>query len=61
LVGRLRGWARFAVAGYVAGGRAAVDALRWARWDVLAETPRVRRRDVLRHLLRLLVRPGAAA
>jgi squalene synthase HpnC len=61
LVGRLRGWARFAVAGYVAGGRATVDALRRARWDVLAETPRVRRRDVLRHLLRLLVRPGAAA
>jgi squalene synthase HpnC len=61
LVGQLHGWARLAVAGYVAGGRAAADALRRARWDVLAETPRVRRRDVLRHLLRLLVRPGAAA
>ena len=31
LVGRLRGWARLAVAGYVAGGRAAVDALRRGR------------------------------
>lgn len=61
LVRQLRGWARVAVAGYVAGGRAAVDALRRARWDVLAQTPRVRRRDVVRHLLRLLVRPGAAA
>jgi squalene synthase HpnC len=61
LVRRLRGWARVAVAGYVAGGRAAVDGLRRAHWDVLARTPRVRRRDVLRHLLRLLVRPGATA
>ena len=30
LLGELRGWARLAVAGYVAGGRAAVDALRRA-------------------------------
>jgi squalene synthase HpnC len=59
LVRQLRGWARVTVAGYVAGGRAAVDGLRRAHWDVLARTPRVRRRDVLRHLLRLLVRPGA--
>jgi squalene synthase HpnC len=59
LVGRLRGWARIAVAGYVAGGRAAIDGLRRARWDVLATTPGVRRRDVLRHAARLLVRPGA--
>ncbi len=61
LVGQLRGWARVAVAGYVAGGRAAIDGLRRAHWDVLARTPRVRRRDVLRHLARLLVRPGATA
>jgi phytoene/squalene synthetase len=61
LVRRLRGWARLAVAGYVAGGRAAIDSLRRARWDVLAQTPRVRRRDVVRHALRLLVLPGAAS
>ncbi|WP_432837436.1 squalene synthase HpnC [Dactylosporangium sp. CA-092794] len=56
LVGGLRGWARLAVAGYVAGGLAAADALRRARFDVLAGTPRPRRRDVLRHLIRLLLR-----
>jgi len=51
LVGMLRGWARLAVAGYVAGGRAALDALRRADGDVLAGPPRPRRRDVLHHLL----------
>ena len=60
LVRRLRGWARLAVAGYVAGGRAAIDALRRARWDVLVRTPRARRRDVIRHLLRLLLLPAPA-
>jgi squalene synthase HpnC len=60
LVGRLRGWARLAVAGYVAGGRAAIDALRRADFDVLTRTPKGRRRDVVRHGLRLLLRPGAA-
>jgi squalene synthase HpnC len=61
LVGMLHGWARLAVAGYVAGGRAALDALRRADGDVLAGPPRPRRRDVLRHLLvALQVRlPGA--
>lgn len=57
LVGLLRGWARLAVAGYVAGGRAALDALRRAHGDVLAGPPRPRRRDVLRHLARLLTSP----
>jgi len=61
LVGRLHGWARLAVAGYVAGGRAAIDALRRADFDVLTRTPKGRRRDVVRHLLRLLVRPGTTA
>jgi squalene synthase HpnC len=61
LVGRLHGWARLAVAGYVAGGRAAIDALRRADFDVLTTTPKGRRRDVVRHLVRLLVRPGATA
>jgi phytoene/squalene synthetase len=36
LVGQLRGWARIAVAGYVAGGRATAAALRGANYDVLA-------------------------
>lgn len=54
LVGLLRGWARLAVAGYVAGGRATLDALRRVDADVLAGPPRARRRDVLRHLVRLV-------
>jgi squalene synthase HpnC len=54
LVGQLRGWARLAVAGYAAGGLATVDALRRAEFDVLTETPHPRRRDVLRHIIRLL-------
>jgi squalene synthase HpnC len=57
LVGTLTGWARLAVGGFVAGGLATVDALRRADYDVLAATPRPRRRDVLRHLIRLLVAP----
>lgn len=60
LVGQLRGWARLAVAGYLAGGRAALDALRRAPGDVLAGPPLPRRRDVLRHLARLLTLPSAA-
>ena len=51
LLGLLRGWARLAVAGYVAGGRAALDALRRSGGDILAGPPRPRRRDTLRHLL----------
>ena len=51
LVAMLHGWARLAVAGYVAGGRAALDALRRTGGDVLGGPPRPRRRDVLRHLL----------
>jgi squalene synthase HpnC len=40
LVGRLRGRARIAVAGYVGGGRANADAIVSARYDVLAGAPR---------------------
>jgi squalene synthase HpnC len=66
LVGLLAGWARLAVAGYLAGGRAALDALRHPAADVLAATPRPRRRDVLRHLLAALhnahsAEPGRAS
>ena len=55
LVAELGGWARLAIAGYLAGGLAAVDALRRDRADVLVATPRARRRDVARHLLRTLL------
>ncbi len=54
LVSQLHGWARLAVAGYVAGGRATVDALRRAGGDVLPGPPKPLRRDVLRHLAVLL-------
>jgi squalene synthase HpnC len=57
LVDLLHGWARLAVAGYLAGGRAAVDALRRVDGDVLGRPARTRRRDVLRHLVRLLASP----
>ncbi len=40
LIGTLRGAPRAAVAGYVAGGRAALAAIAAARYDVLAATPR---------------------
>jgi squalene synthase HpnC len=59
LVGRLTGWARLAVAGYVAGGRAALDGLRRTGGDVLAVRARTRRRDVARHAARLLGSRGA--
>jgi squalene synthase HpnC len=60
LVGMLGGWARVAVAGFVAGGYATVDALRRSRFDVLRNTPRPRKRDILRHTIRLLMRPEGA-
>jgi squalene synthase HpnC len=40
LVGKLRGRARLAVAGYVGGGRAAFDAIEAADYDVLAGPPK---------------------
>ena len=43
LVGNLRGAARVAVAGYVAGGRAALAAIADAGHDILRSTPRPRR------------------
>jgi squalene synthase HpnC len=46
LLHELRGWARVAVAGYVAGGRAAVTALRRRDWSVLPIAPRPARRTV---------------
>lgn len=56
LVRDLRGWARLAVGGFLAGGLATVDALKRADYDVLAVTPRPRRIRVLRHLVAEVVR-----
>jgi squalene synthase HpnC len=56
LLAQLAGTARLAVAGFAAGGHAALDGIERAGFDVLAAPPRVRRRDLLRHLARLLVR-----
>ena len=55
LVRRLHGAARVAVAGYVAGGRATLDALRRADHDVVTATPRPRPVGVARHAFALLV------
>jgi squalene synthase HpnC len=51
LVRSLRGRARLAVAGFVAGGRAAADAIERRGFDVLPGAPRPRRRDLARRLL----------
>ena len=51
LIGNLRGAARVAVAGYVAGGRAALVAIAGARYDVLRVTPKPRRGRLVREVL----------
>jgi squalene synthase HpnC len=55
VVGTLRGWARLAVAGYVAGGRAALAAIRKQRYDVLKGTPRPRRPRLAAELVKTYV------
>jgi squalene synthase HpnC len=52
LVGNLRGAARVAVAGYVAGGRAALAAIAGAGYDVLRVTPKPRRGRLVAEVLR---------
>jgi hypothetical protein len=47
----LRGAARVAVAGYVAGGRAALAAIAAADHDVLRATPRPRKRRLAGELI----------
>ena len=54
LVRGLRGWARVAVAGYVAGGLATADALERAGFDVLGQAVRPSRVRTARHALRLV-------
>ncbi|MGH3498362.1 MAG: squalene synthase HpnC [Nocardioidaceae bacterium] len=54
LVADLHGWSRVAVSGYVAGGRAAVDALWRTGGDVLGHGTAARKTDTARHLAVLL-------
>lgn len=54
LLGSLRGTARLAVAGYVAGGLATVDALRRADYDVLGTQVRPEKTVMMREWARLL-------
>ena len=54
LVGHLRGRPRFAVAGYVGGGRAALDAIAAANYDVLPGAPRASRVRRLRRTFEAL-------
>jgi squalene synthase HpnC len=63
LVRSLRGRARIAVAGFVGGGRAAIDSLERGNFDVLAETPKVRKSRLVWHgvSMWLRARPRGAA
>jgi squalene synthase HpnC len=56
LVGTLHGAARLAVAGYLAGGRAALAAIRAQRYDVLTGTPRPRKQRLAGELVMAYVR-----
>jgi squalene synthase HpnC len=55
LVGTLRGFARVAVAGYLAGGRAALAAISQADHDVLSATPRPGKARTAAEMLRTFV------
>jgi len=59
LLASLSGTARLAIAGFAAGGHAALDEIAARDFDVLARPPRLRRRDWLRHFARLLWRARA--
>jgi squalene synthase HpnC len=56
LVGTLRGAARLAVAGYLAGGRAALAAIGAQRYDVLSATARPRKPRLLAELAKAYTR-----
>jgi squalene synthase HpnC len=56
LVGTLRGAARLAVAGYLAGGRAALAAIGAQRYDVLSATARPRKPRLLAELAKAYAR-----
>ncbi len=57
LIGRLSGWPRVAVSGYLGGGLATADALRAARFRVLERTVRPNRLRTVAYAARLTVRP----
>jgi squalene synthase HpnC len=52
LIGTLRGAARIAVAGYLAGGRAALKAIADNNYDVLQSTPKPAKADTLKAMAR---------
>jgi squalene synthase HpnC len=54
LLEQLPGWSRLAVAGYLAGGYAAADALSRAEYRVVPTHPRVPGKEVLKHFMFLL-------
>jgi phytoene/squalene synthetase len=56
LAGQLRGAARVAVAGYIAGGRAALAAIAGAGYDVLAATRKPTKSRTVRELAVTLAR-----
>jgi squalene synthase HpnC len=56
LAGTLRGAARLAISGYVAGGRAALRAIREAGYDVLRQTPKPGKAATLAGLVSCYVR-----
>jgi squalene synthase HpnC len=56
LVGTLRGAARLAVAGYLAGGRAALAAIRAQQYDVLSATARPRKPRMMLELAKAYAR-----
>ncbi len=58
LVATLHGWARLAVAGFLAGGRAALAAIVAAQYDVLSQSPKPTRRRLARELSSVLLRKG---
>ncbi len=59
LVPLLHGWARLAVSGYIAGGRAAAAGLKRHGYDTLGGVPKPTSREILRSLLAASVRrPG---
>ena len=59
LVPLLHGWARLAVSGYIAGGRAAAAGIKKHGYDTLAGVPKPTSREILRSLLAASVRrPG---
>ena len=61
LLRELRGWARLAITGYVAGGLAAIDGLRRAEWEVLPGSPGVRKSDLVVRLTWLVTMRRAAS